>query len=216
MRQIEREGGRPLRMSVWCLSLERPERDWEGMSREEQERHLEPFVMEGERFHYSNEGELFIVPEATGGRERSLVAGQPLEELKLEKAQRGMFADAVSKMERKAFQDGFVTAMQEQLPLYVELETKVLSRALKPNATVQEQRLAMQAWKDMKDRLMGKPVAPVEDVTQRPSDISAFLASAPPAVLPLSASWTPESVAEEQRQALEAGTLVVQDDEVVG
>lgn len=206
---VREQGGRPHRMTVWCLLLGQDGEAWRGMSREKQRAALQPYVLEGESIRFStNTGEAFIVPDGVGGMGRSDVAEFSLDELKAAQVARSHWANAQQKMERSAYQRGYAEASIDMAPRYVELERLVLDRALAPDASAQERRLAMAAWKDWKDRHMGKPVAPTEDVTARASEVSEWIAAEAPSVLPLSASWTVEGVAEEQRRLLEAGELV--------
>lgn len=205
---VREQGGRPHRMTVWCLLLDQPEDAWRGMSREKQRVALQPYVLEGESIRFStNTGEAFIVPDGVGGMGRSEFAEFTLDELKAAQLAKSHWANAQQKMERTAYQRGYAEATIDMAPRYVELERLVLDRALAPDASAQERRMAMAAWKDWKDRHMGKPVAPTEDVTAKPSEIADWIASERPSTLPLSASWTIESVAEEQRLLLEAGEL---------
>lgn len=191
-----------------CLLAGREEEAWRSMSRDQQRKALEPFVVEGESIRFSTtSGEAFIIPDATGGMGRSDVAEFSLDELKAQAAAAAHWANAKQKLTRQAYQEAYAQASIDFGARYVELEHQVLDRALAPNASVQEVKLAMAAFKDWKDRHMGKPVAPTEDVTAKPSEIGEWIASEAPSVLPLSAEWTVETVAEEQRRELEAGTL---------
>lgn len=209
-RQVRDQGGRPHRMTVFCLLLDMPGDAWRGMSREEQEAKLRPFMLEDERIHWSNDDEAFIVP-VSAVREPNPNSSMSLSELQAAQLARSHWANAAQKLERSAYQRGYAEATIDMAPRYVELERLVLDRALDPKATTAERKMAMAAFKDWKDRHMGKPVAPTEDVTAKPSEISDWIASEPPSVLPLSASWTVESVAEDQRRELEAGTLAVEE-----
>jgi hypothetical protein len=182
------------------------------MSREQQSQRLKPFVVEGESIRFATStGEAFIVPVATGGMGQTDASGMSLDELQAAAAARAHWSEVRSKLTRVAYQEAYAQATMDLAPRYVELETKVLDRALAVDSTAQERRLAMAAFKDWKDRHMGKPVAPTEDVTTKPSEIADWIASEAPSVLPLSASWTVEGVAEEQRLELEAGTLRVEE-----
>lgn len=207
-RQRERQGGRPHRMTVMCLLAGREAEAWREMSREQQVVALRPFVLEGESIRFSSQtGEGFIVPDATGGMGQGDASSFSLDELKAAAAARAHWVDVSKKLERSAYQRAYAQASLDMAPRYVELENQVLDRALAADSTPAERRMAMAAWKDWKDRHMGKPVAPTEDVTAKPSEIGEWIALEAPEVLPLSAGWTVESVAEEQRKQLEAGTL---------
>ena len=178
------------------------------MSREQQEVALRPFVLEGESVRFSSRtGEGFIVPDATGGMGRSEASEFSLGELRAAAAARAHWANVKARMTREAFQEAYAQATLDMAPRYVELEHQVLDRALAPDSTAAERRMAMAAFRDWKDRHMGKPVAPVEDVTAKASEVAEWIALEAPEVLPLSAGWTVEGVAEEQRRELEAGTL---------
>ncbi len=205
-RMFEEQGGRPHRTMVLCLLAGEGEDAWRGRGRAWQEKAMSPFLLEGEYLRFSRDGEAFIVV-GDGLKVSSGAAGASLDELKAARAARAHWADVRGKLTREAYAQAYAQASLDFGQRYVELEHLVLERALKPGASAQEVRLAMNAFKDWKDRHMGKPVAPTEDVTARPSEISDFVAVEAPSVLPLSASWTVESVAEEQRLLLEAGGL---------
>lgn len=206
-RMVVKQGGRPHRMMVWCLLLGLSPDAWRGMSREEQREKLLPFVMEGEVIRFTQQsGEGFIVPETTGGMGRSDVSDRSLDSLQMEAATRRSFERALGTMQRSAYQQAYAEATSDLAIMYVELERKVLMTALAEDASPAERKMAMAAWKDWKDRHMGKPVAPVEDVTTSATDIRTLMASAAPA-LPASSSWTVEQVAEEARRELEAGSF---------
>lgn len=206
-RQVQEQGGRPHRMTVWCLLVGLEADAWRHMSREQQVQRLERFVEEGERIHWSNDGEASIVPIALGGMGQGDSHDLTLDELQAARVLAAHWSQVKQKLTAAAFQEAYTMATLDMAPRYVELENLVIDRALAEDATVAERRMAMSAWKDFKDRHMGKAVARVEDVTTKGSDVSDWIASEAPSVLPLSASWTPESVAEEQRLLLEAGEL---------
>lgn len=206
-RMVKEAGGRPHRMMVVCLLAGREADAWRRMSRAQQEVALKPFVLEGERLHWSREGEGFIVSEEKGGMGQSEFSSFSLDELKAMAAAKAHWSKVKQGLSRQAYQEAYAQATLDMAPRYVELERKVLDRGLAPDASAQERRLAMAAWKDWKDRHMGRPVAPVEDVTTKGSEVADWIAAEAPSVLPLSAGWTVESVAEEQQALLEAGEL---------
>lgn len=208
-RQVQEQGGRPHRMTVYCLLLGQDGDAWKAMTREQQERALTPFLADGEyvRIMPSN-GEAFIVsgdPKPNNGR--TAASDFTLDELKAAAQARAHWAGVSAKMRREAYAEAYAQATLDMAPKYVELERKVLDRGLADDATPAERRMAMAAWKEWKHQHMGKPVAPTEDVTTRPSEIAEWMSSEAPKHLPLSADWTVESVAKEQLLELEAGTL---------
>lgn len=206
-KQVAEQGGRPHRMTVWCLLVGLEERAWARMSREVQMERLGKFMVEGERFHWSNDGEAFLVPEATGGMGQGDSHDMTLDELQAARMAAAHWSTVKNKLTAAAFQEAYVMATLDMAPKYVQLENVVLDRAMAEDASPAERRMGMSAWKDFKDRHMGKAVARVEDVTSKGSDVSDWIASEPPSTLPLSASWTVESVGEDQRLALEAGEI---------
>ena len=65
------------------------------------------------------------------------------------------------------------------------------------------------------DRAMGKPVAAVEDVgasSGARGSARDLMRRGAMKALPASSGWTPETVAEQERAALEAGVIVVDDE----
>lgn len=207
-RQVQEQGGRPHRMTVFCLLLDMEAEAWRGMSRQVQEQRLLPFVLEGESIRFApSTGEAFIVPDATGGMGQGDSHDMTLDELQAARVAQAHWSQVKQKLTAAAFQEAYTMATLDMAPRYVELENLVIDKALAPDATVAERRMAMSAWKDFKDRHMGKAVARVEDVTTKGSDVADWIASEPPSTLPLSASWTVESVAMEQQKLLEAGEL---------
>lgn len=206
-RMVVRAGGRPDRMLVWCLvqGVESPG-SWGEFPRVEQERALLPFVRDGERMVAANDGEVFIVPEATGGRGQSEASGKALVVLQEEAAARRAFARAEGSLLREEFQKGYAAATVHMAGEYVRLEQDILAKALAEDASDAERRLAFAAYRDWKDRNMGKPVAAVEDVTAKQTDVRLLMASSRP-VLPASSTWSVESVAEDARRELEAGSI---------
>lgn len=207
-RQVAEQGGRPHRMTVWCLLVGLDERAWSTMTRERQEERLRPFMVEGERIHWSGDGEAFIVPIASGGMGQGEDHDLSLDELKSARLARAHWSQVAQKLTAAAFQEAYTMATLDMAPKYVALENLVLDRAMADDATPAERRMGMSAWKDFKDRHMGKAVARIEDVSTKGSDIADWIAQEPPSTLPLSASWTVESVGEDQRLALEAGEIV--------
>ncbi len=208
-RMVREHGGRPHRMLVWCLLLDLGEGDVRGFSHDEQREKLAPFVLEGEDIRFSSSlGEAFIVPRVTGGMGPGGVASsRSLESLQAEQSVKRSFSKALDRMQRSAFQEAYTHATADMVGKYVELEHLVLEKALDPDASPADRKMAMKAWESWKDRHMGKAVTPTEDVTVKSSDIRELMASAAPPALPASAEWTVESVAEEERRALEAGVL---------
>lgn len=206
--QVQRFGGRPHRASILALILGLDEDAWREWGREGQEQRLARFVLEGEHIRFAKQtGEAFIVSDAMGGMGRSESADRSIDELKAEKAALAVWTEAENKIRRDATQKAYAQATIAMAPEYVKLEQLVLEKALDPKATPADRRMAMAAWKDWKDRHMGKAVAPTEDVTQNQSNIREWMSREQPSVLPLSAGWTMESVAEDQLRELEAGTL---------
>ena len=205
-RQVEEQGGRPHRMTVMCLLVDKPGDAWRGMSHDQQRAALQPFVLEDECVRFSNEGEAYIQPLGRGQGEGSALT---VDEARAAARAAAHWAGVAGKLKRSAYQEAYAAATAHLAGKYVMLEEAVLEKALASDASPAERRMALAMAKDWKDRHMGKPVAPTEDVSAGGgSEVSEWIAAEAPAVLPLSAGWTVESVAEEQRRMLEAGEIV--------
>lgn len=208
---VRENGGRPHRSSVLALLLDLPVDGWKVWDRQTQTDRLMPFVLEGESIRFATQDdEAFIVPDAVGrvdSIEQSASADLSLDEVKAQAAARAHWEEMWAKHDRQSAARGYVQATAHMAPMFVELEEKILSSALGEDASEQQMRLALQLTKDWKDRVMGKAVAPTEDVTQRPSDVKAWMSTQAPKQLPVSSLWTEESIAQDQLRELEAGTL---------
>lgn len=218
VRRIARNG-RPLRLAHVTLAQGLDERAWEGWSREERAEVLEPFMREGERIHWSNDGEAFIVDEAIGGMAQGAASGTDLETLQEHRRIAQMFdtrvRNEVASARREAMSQAWAEATAEFAPHYVELFRKLLDSGLDENATTADRKLAYQMVSKELDRAMGKPVAAVEDVgasSAARGSARDLMRTAAMKSLPASSQWTPESIAEDERKALEAGVIEVNDE----
>lgn len=204
--------GRPTRLAHITLVHGFEEDAWKAWSQEDREAALLPFVGEGERIHWSNDGEGFIVDERLGGQGAGTAASsKSLEQLQEQARVNRLFAQARQSGMREGYQQGYAAATVDFASLYVQLEERVIEKALAPDATEADRRLGLKAMTNWQDRMMGKPVAAVEDVTQRVTPARQLMRSGKARVLPASAGWKVEDVAEQSRRELEAGSIEVDD-----
>lgn len=209
-----------MRLAHMTLAQGLEERAWTAWSKEAREDALAPFMREGERIQWSNDGEAFIVDDAIGGLIAGDAAGKDLDTLQEEQRIRRMFdsrlRNEVAAARREAFSQAWGEASADFAPRYVELFTKLLDTGLKEDATVAERKLAYAMVSKELDRAMGKPVAAVEDVGAASSAARGsardLMRRGAMKALPASSGWTPETVAEQERAALEAGVIVVDDE----
>lgn len=206
--------GRPMRHAHVTLAQGLEERDWERWTQAQREEVLLPFVKDGERIHWSNDGEGFIVDEALGGQGPGAVtSAKSLEMLQDDAAVARLFAQARQSGMREGYQDGYAKATIDLAPDYVKLEGEILRAALAEGASTGDRRLALKAMTNWQDRMMGKPVAAVEDVTNKVTPARQLMRSGKSRVLPASSTWTPEGVAEQERLALASGDVETSDDD---
>lgn len=171
---------------------------------------------------WSNDGEAFIVDEVLGGRGAGdeAVSGKDLEELQDERRMHQLFdpvlRQAVASARREAAAQAWGSATAELAPKYVQLFSKLLDTALKDDATAAERRLGFQMVSKELDRMMGKPVSAVEDVSGAmapPGTARDLMRSGSARALPASYHLTTDEVAEQARRELEAGVIDVKDAE---